>query len=114
MAETRIANKFGTVTGTTTASYVEILHVDLRGCGQTGKFVAKLKNTGASNSIYYKIDYLIGGENSISAAGKAETSIAAAGTAAISTTEVPYNCIVIISVVNNAGASTYQLDWTTY
>lgn len=107
-------DKFNTTTGTTTASYVEIMHEDLRGCGVQGKFYAKLKNTGSSNSIYYKVDYLIGSENSISTAGKAETSIAAAGTATITTTEVPYNCIVIISVVNNAGVSTYQLDWTTY
>lgn len=109
-----VKNKFNTKTGTTTASYVEIMHEDLRGCGNQGKFVGSLKNTGASNSIYYKVDYLLGGENSVSKAGKAETSIAAAGTAAITTTEVPYNCIVIVSVVNNAGASTYQFDWTTY
>lgn len=107
-------NKFNTTIGTTGAAYVEIMHEDLRGCGVQGKFVGSIKNVGASNSIYYKVDYLLGGENSVSVAGKSETSIAASGTAAISTTEVPYNCIVIVSVKNNAGASAYQFDWTTY
>ncbi len=121
MAATRSANRFGTKTGTTTASYVEALRVDLRGFGTQGKFIAFLKNTGATNTMYYKVDlYLHGSSDSaetdgqLTKVGKAQTSIATSTQIEITTTEVPYNCIVVISVVNNAGATTYQLDWTTY
>jgi hypothetical protein len=47
-------------------------------------------------------------------AGKAETSIAGDTQVEITTTEVPYNVIVVISVKKNSDVGTYQLDYSTY
>jgi hypothetical protein len=105
----------GSVSGTTTAAYVEALRIPLQGSGQQGKFIAFLKNLHGSNTMYYKVDlYLANSASPLTKAGKAETSIAANTQIEITTTEVPYNVIVVVSVKQNSGAGTYQLDYTTY
>ena len=107
--------KSGTKPGTTTSAYVEALRVDLRGCGGQGKFIAFLKNLHGSNTMFYKVDlYLADGASPLTKAGKSETSIDGNTQIEITTTEVPYNCIVVISVVKNGDVGTYQLDYTTY
>lgn len=115
MAEVRIANKFGTKSGLTGSAYVEALRIDTRGFGSQGKFLSYLKNTHTSSTMYYKVDlYLSDGASPLTKVGKAETSIAANTQIEITTTEVPLNCIVVISVKQNSAAGTYQLDYTTY
>jgi hypothetical protein len=106
----------GTKSGTTTAAYVEALRIDLHGCGGQGKFIAFLKNLHGSNTMFYKVDlYLANGATTpLTKAGKSETSIAANTQIEITTTEVPYNVIVVISVVKNSDVGTYQLDYSTY
>jgi hypothetical protein len=104
-----------TKSGTTTAAYVEALRIDLHGCGGQGKFIAFLKNLHGTNTMYYKVDlYLANSASPLTKAGKAETSIAANTQIEITTTEVPYNVIVVISVKNDSGACEYQLDHSTY
>jgi hypothetical protein len=115
-----IANQSGMLTGTTTASYVKVLTIDTRGSGIIGKTRFLLKNTGSSNSIYYKIDgYLSDPTASVgnAIALKAETSIAASGSVDESVTPVavvlPW-AAVVFSLKNNAGASTWSLEWQSY
>lgn len=105
----------GTKSGTTTSSYVEALRIDLHGCGGQGKFIAFLKNIDLSVTMYYKVDlYLADGASPLTKVGKSETSIAANTQIEITTTEVPYNVIVVVSVKQNSGAGAYQLDYSTY
>jgi hypothetical protein len=105
-------NVSGTKTGATSGVYEEALRQELRGYGVTGKFIAFLKNTHGTSTMYYKVDIYLAG--TLTKVGKAETSIAANTQIEITTTEVPYNAIVVISVKQNSAAGTYQLDWTTY
>jgi len=101
--------------GTTTAAYVEALRIDLHGCGGQGKFIAFLKNLHGTNTMYYKVDlYLANSASPLTKAGKSETSIGANTQIEITTTEVPYNVIVVISVKKNSDVGTYQLDYSTY
>jgi hypothetical protein len=103
------------VGGTTTAAYVEALRINLYGSGQQGKFIAFLKNLDLSATMFYKVDlYLTNAASPLTKAGKAETSIAAATQVEITSTEVPYNVIVVVSVKQNSGAGAYQLDYSTY
>ena len=105
----------GTKSGTTTSAYVEALRIDLHGCGGQDKFIAFLKNLDLSVTMYYKVDlYLANGASPLTKAGKSETSIGANTQVEITTTEVPYNVIVVISVKQNSGAGTYQLDYSSY
>jgi hypothetical protein len=105
----------GSVSGTTTSAYVEALRIPLMGCGGQGKFIAFLKNLHGSNTMYYKVDlYLANSASPLTKAGKSETSIAANTQIEITTTEVPYNVIAVVSVKQNSGAGTYQMDYTTY
>lgn len=104
-----------TESGTTTSAYVEAFRQSLQGYGGQGKFIAFLKNKDLSNTMYYKVDlYLANGASPLTKVGKAETSIAANTQIEITTTEVPYNVIVVISVKSNSGACAYQLDYSTY
>jgi hypothetical protein len=119
MAELRHSNRFGTKSGATGAAYVEIMRADLRGMGAQGKFIGFLKNTHVSSTMFYKVDLYLSGtdqttEGQLTKAGKVETSIGANTQIEITTTEVPYNCIVVVSVKQNSAAGTYQYDWTTF
>lgn len=117
MAEARTANLSGTVSGTTTSAYVEALRIDTRGYGTAGKTRFILTNTGATNSMYYKIDgYLadtVAGGSGTAIALKAETSISAAASVDDVTFIVQGYASVVFSVKNNAGATTYRLEYTT-
>lgn len=105
----------GTRTTTTTTSYYELFRESLQGCGGQGKFIAFLKNKDLSNTMYYKVDlYLENSASPLTKAGKAETSIAANTQIEITTTEVPYNVIVVVSVKSNSGACACQMDFSTY
>jgi len=116
--QARAANNHGSKTGTTTVGYAEALRTDLRGYGAQGKFIAYLKNTHATATMYYKVDLYLFTDDAnatqLTKVGKSETGIAGATQVEITTTEVPYNVIIVISVKYNSGAGTYQLDWTTY
>lgn len=114
--ETRMATKSGIFNGTTGATYAEAVRVDTRGYGYQGKTLVKIRNTGAVNTIHYKIDaYLadptgeLGGlvENLVS-----ETSIPVSTTISTYTVTANYAAIVI-SLKNNAGASTYKVEFLT-
>jgi hypothetical protein len=103
------------LSGTTTDAYVEALRISLQGCGGQGKFIAFLKNLHGTNTMYYKVDlYLANCASPLKKAGKSETSISGNTQVEITTTEVPYNVIVVISVKKNSGAGDYQLDFSTY
>lgn len=111
-----IDTKSGTVSGTSTSSYVEALRVDTRGCGVQGKFLALIKNLDLSATLYYKINVYpsdTSGTTGLYAEAKAETSIA--GNTQISSTEVDKGyAAVVILVKQNSGPGAYQIDWTTY
>jgi hypothetical protein len=103
------------VSGVTTSAYAEALRIDLHGSGEQGKFIAFLKNLDQSTTMYYKVDlYLANSASPLTKAGKSETSISANTQIEITTTEVPYNMIVVVSVKQNSGAGAYQLDYSTY
>lgn len=101
---------------TTTGSYQELFRESLQGCGGQGKFIAFLKNLDLSASMYYKVDlYLCNDATTpLTKAGKAETSISANTQVEITTTEVPYNVIVVVSVKQNSGPGNCQMDFSTY
>jgi hypothetical protein len=104
-------------TGTTTAAYVEAVRVDTRGCGPQGKFIAIIRNTHATLTMKYKIDGYPndsdGDQGGLAVAIKAETSIAAA--TSVTQTDVDKNyAAVVISVIDDSGHATYQIDWSTY
>jgi hypothetical protein len=105
----------GSVTGTTTSAYVEALRISLQGLGGQGKFIAFLANQSGTATMYYKVDlYLANSASPLTKAGKSETSIGTSTQVEITTTEVPYNVIVVISVKQNSNPGAYQLDWSTY
>ncbi len=116
MAETRIANKCGTFSGTTasTSVYQEVCRFDTRGCGYQGKTYVLIRNTGAAQTLHYKIDGYLVNTNGLAIACRAETSVAVTTTTTDSTAVVmPYG-VVIISVKGNSGNTTYTVEYTTY
>lgn len=114
--DAKLATSSGLKSGTTTAAYVVAAKIDTRGCGYQGKTHFILRNTGATNSMYYKITGYLGdasGEIGTAIALKAETSIAAAGSVDdVTYIATPY-AAVVFEVKNNAGATTYSLEWCT-
>lgn len=111
--EVRIANKSGHTSGTTTAAYVEALNVDTRGYGVQGKLLLIINNTQAAQTMKYKIDGYPNEAGTKFIAIKAETQIAAATQVAQVDVDKGY-ARVIVSVINDGGACTYEIDWTTY
>ena len=108
--------KSNIVKGTTAAAYAKAVIVDTRGCGYQGKTLFLIKNTGATNTIYYQINgYLAdpSGTVGIPVAIKAQTSIGTSTLVTSTDTAQPYASVQVL-VQNNAGASTYQIDWCTY
>jgi hypothetical protein len=111
--EVKYTPKSGTVTGTTTAAYVEALRIEGYG-GVQGKTIFNIRNSGATNTIYYKIDaYLTSNPNCLVTNVTSQTSIAVSTTIQNTTIVIPY-AVIVVSVVNNSGASTYQIDWINY
>jgi len=116
MAEVQVSNVSGTVSGTTTSTvtYTEIARFDTRGCGWQGKTVVFIRNTGASNTLHYKIDGYIANTNGVAQALRSETSVGTSTTTTDTTAIIyPYG-VVYISVKGNSGNTTYSVDWTTY
>lgn len=116
MAEVQVSNVSGTTSGTTTSTsaYTEIARFDTRGCGWQGKTVVFIRNTGAAQTLHYKIDGYIANTTGIAQALRAETSVATTTTTTDTTAIVyPYG-VVIISVKGNSGNTTYTVEWTTY
>ena len=107
------ATESGSTTGTTTASYVEVFRLDTRGCGVQGKMLISIKNTSGTVTMKYKIDGYPGMYGGLSIACKSETSI---GTSTqVDSTDVDKGyAAVVLSVIDNSGHATYQVDWTTY
>lgn len=111
--DAKLATSSGIKTGTTTAGYVVAATLDTRGCGYQGKTHFILTNTGATNSMYYKITGYLGSTSGTAIALRAETSIAAAGSVDDVTFIVTPYAAVVFEVKNNAGATTYSLEWCT-
>jgi len=136
--DVKTATRSGKKTGDlTSATYVEALRVDTRGCGVQGKTVILITNvanatTGATgpSPIFYKIDgYPFDVDGTLSGkavACKAETSIAY-GAATVTSTDVDKGyAAVVVSVAcdnsTNTGTAAardpspakYQIDYTTY
>ena len=108
-----IGNISGTVTGTTTAAYVAALTIDTRGYGAQGKLLLIINNTQAAQTLKYKIDGYASPNSAYFVPIKAETSIAAA--TQVNQTDVDKGYAkVVVSVINDGGACTYQIDYTTY
>jgi hypothetical protein len=118
--ETRIATKSGVFTGTTasTVTYQEVCRYDARGYGFQGKSYIQIRNTGAAQTLHYKIDgYLAdptGALGGTALALKAETSIATSTTVLLTTEVVLPYAAVIISVKGNSGNTTYAVEYLTY
>jgi hypothetical protein len=111
--EVKVANRTGTKSSTTSASYVEAISVDTRSCGIQGKLLLIINNTQAAQTMYYKIDGYAEPNSAYFVPIKAETSIAAA-TQVVQTDVDKGYAKVVVSVKNNGGACTYQIDYTTY
>jgi len=109
----KLATNSGIKTGTTAAGYVVAATLDTRGCGYQGKTHFILTNTGATNSMYYKIIGYLGSESGTAIELRAESSIAAAGSVDDVTYIVTPYAAVLFYVKNNAGATTYSLEWCT-
>ena len=97
----------GSETGTTTGSYVAALDVET---AQHRSCTFLVANTGVTNTIYYKIWVYAkyGGTNYVEYVG--ETSIGTSTVVEVNVTETAY-AEVVIYVKNNAGASTYGIDY---
>ena len=107
------ANKTGTTTGTTTASYVEALSIDTRGMGVQGKTLLIINNTDGTSAMLYKIDGYPLPNSTYFVPIKAETSIAK--TVQVVQTDVDKQYAkVVVSVKDDDGHATYQIDYTTY
>lgn len=99
-----------TTTGTTTASYVTAVDIDMRG-RESG--VGVIYNTGVTNTMFYKVlgeyaKYAKGELNEI----VAETSLAVkdgVGDRDFFRLENAY-ARILVQVKNNAGATTYTVD----
>jgi hypothetical protein len=112
--EAQAATLCGSVSGTTTASYVAAATLDTRGMGVQGKLLLIINNTtAATTSMYYKIDGYAHPNSAYFVPIKAQTSIAAA-TQVVQTDVDKGYANVVISVIDNSGHATYQIDWCTY
>jgi hypothetical protein len=112
------ASKSGVLSGTTGASYVEVLRTDTRGCGALGKILLMIKNTGASYDLKYKIDGYpgdyagdMGGQ---SVAIKAETTLGESAAATNTDTDKEYAAVVVSVKSAESTPTAWQLDFCTY
>jgi hypothetical protein len=111
--ESHRSNISGTVSGTTAAAYVEVLSIDTRGFGIQGKLLLIINNTQAAQTMKYKINGYAEPNSAYFIPIKAETSIAAA--TQVNQTDVDKGYAkVVVSVINDGGACTYKIDYTTY
>ncbi len=116
MAEVQVSNVSGTVSGTTTSTvtYTEIARFDTRGCGWQGKTLVLIRNSGAAQTLHYKIDGYLVNAGGLAQALRSETSVAITTTTVDSTAIVyPYG-VIVISTKGNSGNTTFTVEWTTY
>jgi hypothetical protein len=111
--DARRSNISGTVSGTTTAAYVEALSFDTMGYGVQGKLLLIINNTQAAQTMKYKIDGYAALNSAFFIPIKAETSIAAATQVAQVDVDKGY-AKVVVSVINDGGVCTYKIDYMTY
>lgn len=115
--ESKVSNKSGSKTGTSTGAYVEVFRVDTRGCGNQGLTMVLIKNTGASWDLKYKITgypYDVDGtQGGLGYAEAAETTLAEA-TQAIEDVSAGYAALVVSVMSGESTATTWQIDYTTY
>lgn len=101
--------EWGNLTGTTGAAYTTDGSTDVTwACGKLGKRSVIVRNSGATNTIYYRIRgrvYPAGQLMDI----KAETSLATETTAIEKIND--YYHQIVIDVKNNAGASTFIIEY---
>jgi len=111
MVNASFGGQNGTVSGSCTGAYVPVLTIQGNG-GLTGKTIFNIHRA-VGTSIYYKIDaYLSTHPSAVAIAAKAQTSVT---TDVLDTTSivVPY-AVIVVSVMNNVGSNTYQIDYMTY
>ena len=103
-----------TLTGTTTASYVVAATIKGNG-GLTGKTIVQISNlSGASTTMYYKIDgYYSNHPDCVATAVKSETDITNATPIVNTDADKPF-AVIKVSVKNHSGACKYQLDYMVY
>lgn len=96
-------------TGATTSAYVAAVTLT-----QSMGAVILVKNTHASETMYYKVSvYLSNTSDALEYAFVSETSLAAETTTDPIVITYPFSSAVI-SVKQNSGAGTYQVDAVTY
>lgn len=106
--------KNGTASGTTTGSYVEVFtpRIDGRG-GIQGKVMFLIMNTSSTQTMFYKIDGYVYPGSIRSNPVKGETSIGTSTIVVQTDVATPY-AEVVLSVKQNSGAGTYQVDYVVY
>jgi len=137
--DTKAATRTGMKTGLlTSASYVEVVRVDTRGCGVQGKTLILITNTTSGNTSYgatpgpspfyykidgypYDVDGTLGGK---AVAKKAATSIAYGAATVVSTdVDAGYAALVVSLACDNSSVTDlshgptparYQVEYTTY
>jgi len=112
--EVRVSGNNGSVTGTTTASYVTALSVRGYG-GYVGKTIFKITNkTGATLTMYYKINgYISGNPLCAATAITVQTDIINTTPVVDVATVIPYDHVDVL-VVDHSGHCEYQIDYITY
>jgi hypothetical protein len=110
MVETTHSYNNHTVTGTTTAAYVVALTI-----GNCAGAIFKITNlTGATQTMYYKIDgYTSGSPLCASEAITAQTDVINATPVINTAVNRPY-AKVEVSVINHSAACAYQIDYIAY
>ena len=98
-----------TVTGTTTGTYVDARTIlNVKGA------IFQVSNLHGANTMYYKITgYISSHASCVAEVIKAETSIAAATSVKNTDCVQPY-AKVVVSVKQNSGAGTYQIDYIAW
>jgi hypothetical protein len=105
--EAKSTNQNGTITGSTTAAYVDVLTLyNVKGA---------IFNIGAvSTDLKYKITGYVSGNASCAASVvTAETTVVAAATTQDVATVLPY-AKVVVSIKYSVGVGTYQVDFNAY
>ncbi|MFA6364266.1 hypothetical protein [Methanoregula sp.] len=101
------SNNEGSASGTTTASYAVAKSIDMTGFRNC---LILIKNSDPSSTMYYKVDSYANTDGLLSNPEVTQTSIAAAGTAAVvldGKTRAKY----VVSVIDNSGHCAYSIEY---
>jgi hypothetical protein len=107
MVMTPFPSDEGSTSGTTTAAYVVAKSIDMTGYRNC---LILIKNADLSSTMYYKVDSYANTAGSLTNAEVTQTSIAAAGTAAVvldGKTRAKY----VVSVIDNSGHCAYSIEF---